>query len=206
VIISFEGGEGAGKTTCVERLCSHLNGKGLPWLSLREPGGSLLSEEIRALFLHRDMDVMTELLLVLASRARNIGSIIKPGLTEGKIVVMDRFVDSTLVYQGLMGGLGVDRVREIMEVTGTWLEPVLTFVLDVPAEVSLARIRPGDRFENRDMTYHRNLRNAFLSVCTQKRHRIIDAARPADAVLDEIICAVDSLLGGHPLWEHHKIN
>ncbi len=206
MIISFEGGEGAGKTTCVERLCSHLREQGLPWLSLREPGGSLLSEEIRALFLHRDMDVMTELLLVLASRARNISSIIEPGLAEGKIVVMDRFVDSTLVYQGLMGGLGVDRVREIMEVTGTWLEPSLTFVLNVPAEVSLARIRPGDRFENRDMTYHRNLMDAFLAVCTRKRHRIIDAARPADAVMGEVIRAVDTLLRGHPRRENHKSN
>jgi len=197
VIISFEGGEGTGKTTCVDHLCSHLNGKGLPWLSLREPGGSLLSEEIRALFLHRDMDAMTELLLVLASRARNISSIIEPGLAEGKIVVMDRFVDSTLVYQGLMGGLGVDRVREIMEITGTWLEPDLTCVLDVPAEVSLARIRPGDRFESRDMTYHRNLRDAFLSVCTQKRHRVIDAARPADTVVGDVIRIVDTLLGAH---------
>jgi dTMP kinase len=198
VIISIEGGEGAGKTTCASRLCSHLNAQGLPWLSLREPGGSRLSEEIRALFLHRDMDVMTELLLVLASRARNIGSIIEPGLAEGKVVVMDRFVDSTLVYQGMVGGVGVDRVRQIMEITGTWLEPDLTVVLDVPPEIALERIEPGDRFENRDLAYHRRLRDSFLSVCTQKRHRVIDAARPADTVLDDVIRTVDALLSAHP--------
>ncbi len=194
MIISLEGGEGAGKTTCVEHLCSHLTAHGLPWLSLREPGGSPLSEEIRSLFLHRDMDVMTELLLVLASRAQNISRIIKPGLRTGNVVVLDRFVDSTLVYQGMVGGIGVDRVRTLMELTGTWMEPDLTLVLDVPPEIAMERIEPGDRFENRDLAYHRRLRDAFLSVCTQKRHRIIDAARPADTVLGEVIRTADTLL------------
>ncbi len=90
MIITFEGGEGAGKSTNVARLCSYLNIKGLPWLSIREPGGSCFSEEARALFLKHEMDVMAELLLILASRRQNISEVIEPGLKGGRIVVMDR--------------------------------------------------------------------------------------------------------------------
>ncbi len=98
-----------GKSTHTRLLCSHLEQRGLPWLSLREPGGSSFSERLRALFLQEGLDHMTELLLVLASRRENITKIIEPGLSEGKVVVIDRFIDSTLVYQGVLGCLGVEK-------------------------------------------------------------------------------------------------
>jgi dTMP kinase len=194
VIISFEGGEGAGKSTHARLLCDHLQKHGLPWLSVREPGGSSFSERVRELFFQEGLDPMTELLLVLASRRHNLDVLVKPALSEGRIVVIDRFVDSTLVYQGVLGGIGIERVREIMELTGTWLEPDLTFVLDIDPGLSLARIVPGDKFELRERSYHDRLRHAFLDLAKSPRHRVIDAQRPCILVSSDIHSAVDVAL------------
>jgi len=194
VIITFEGGEGAGKTTNASRLCSFLTGKGLPWLSLREPGGSSLSEEIRGLFLGGSMDVMTELMLILASRRQNLREIVEPGLASGRIIVIDRFVDSTLAYQGIMGGIGLERVRSLMEMSGTWVEPDLTFVMDLNPERALARIDPSDRFERQGIEYHRRLREAFLTISRNSRHRVIDAGKDRDAVHADIVRECERLL------------
>ncbi len=194
MIITFDGGEGSGKTTNAARLCSYLAMKGLPWLSLREPGGSSLSEQIRSLFLKNDMDPMTELMLVLASRRRNIQEIVEPGLAAGKIVIIDRFIDSTMVYQGIMGGLGEQTVRSIMEMSGTWIEPDLTFVLDVMPEIALSRIDPSDRFERQGIEYHRKLRDAFLGLAVQRRHRIIDTNQEPGLVQTRIFQESESVL------------
>jgi dTMP kinase len=197
VIITFEGGEGAGKTTHAVRLCSHLESKGLPWLSLREPGGSCFSEEVRSLFFREGLDVMTELLLVLASRRQNIKEIIEPGLSEGKVVVIDRFIDSTLAYQGMVGGLGYDVVRKLMEMSGTWLEPDLTFVMDVDPALALTRIKPGDKFECKGLDYHQRLRDAFLGLAGESRHRIIDSGQSREHVASQIISLADAFLAQH---------
>lgn len=194
MIISLEGGEGAGKSTHARLLCTHLQQLGLSWLSLREPGGSSFSERVRALFFQEGLDPMTELLLVLASRRQNIDTLVRPALSEGRIVVIDRFVDSTLAYQGVLGGIGIKRVRGIMDLTDTWLEPDLTFVLDVDPGLSLARIVPGDKFELRERSFHERLRQAFLDLATAPRHRVIDTTRPCAQVSDEILSAVDAVL------------
>jgi dTMP kinase len=194
VIISFEGGEGAGKTTNAASLGLYLTSKGLPWLSFREPGGSSFSEEVRGLFLKQDLDVMAELLLILSSRAQNIARIIEPSLAEGTIIIIDRFIDSTLVYQGIVGGLGYERVKAIMELTGTWIEPDLTFVMDVSPELGLSRIRPSDRFERMGQDYHQRIRGAFLRICSNNRHRIIDTSLSREQVHESIIKQVDDAL------------
>ena len=199
MIITFEGGEGSGKSTNVAGLCSYLTIKGLPWLSLREPGGSCFSEEVRDLFLRQDLDVMAELLLILASRRQNISEIIEPGLKSGKIVVMDRFVDSTIVYQGIVGGLGGETVQRIMEQTMTWIEPELTFILDVNPELALARIWPSDRFERQDLAYHLRLREAFLCTSTHKRFRIVDTSLSRDKVYEKIIHEVDTFIADNKI-------
>jgi len=191
VIISFEGGEGVGKTTHAARLCSYLSEKSLPWLSIREPGGSEFSEKIRPLFLEEGLHVMTELLLVLASRKENISRCIEPAIGTGTIVVIDRFIDSTIVYQGIVGELGKERVQSIMEQTGTWIEPDLTFVMDSTTEVSLGRITPLDKFEQRGIEYHNRLRKAFLDIATQPRHRVINTDKIIHAVQEEIISLVE---------------
>jgi dTMP kinase len=197
MIITFEGGEGAGKTTQASRLCSYLESKGLPWLSFREPGGSRFSEEVRALFFREGLDVMTELLLVLASRRQNIRELVNPALDQGRIVVIDRFIDSTLVYQGIAGGLGIERVRKIMEDTGTWLEPDLSFVMDVEPSVALKRIEPGDKFERQGIDFHLRLRQAFLDTAQERRHHVIDTSRDREEVEREIIILVDRFLTEH---------
>jgi len=194
VIISFEGGEGVGKSTHVKILCAHLEQHGLPWLSFREPGGSPFCEGIRGLFFHKGLDTITELLLILASRRENIVKLVLPALEQGKIVIIDRFIDSTLVYQGVLGGLGIGRVRELMEKTETWIEPDLTFVLDVDPGHALKRIVPGDKFEEREPAFHQRLRQAFLDLATEARHCIIDADRPRDQVSNDILATVDRVL------------
>jgi dTMP kinase len=194
VIITFEGGEGSGKTTNAAYLGSYLTSKGLPWLSFREPGGSSFSEEVRDLFLKQDLDVMAELLLILASRAQNISRIIEPGLAEGTIIIIDRFVDSTLVYQGIVGGLGYERAKDIMEHTKTWIEPDLTFMMDVSPELGLSRINPSDRFEHRDQDYHQRIRDAFLRISCNDRHRIIDTSLSREHVHERIIKEVEATL------------
>ncbi|HVN71246.1 MAG TPA: dTMP kinase [Desulfomonilia bacterium] len=198
MIITFEGGEGSGKTTNAARLCTYLTSLGLPWLSFREPGGSDYSEEARRLFLNHEMDVMAELLLILSSRRQNITEIVEPGLAAGKILVIDRFIDSTLVYQGILGGLGPDLAETIMKQTLTWIEPDLTFVMDVDPHLGLSRIRPGDRFERRGMDFHRGLREAFLQIAVGERHRIIDTSLRREVVQEAIIHEVDGLLAHIP--------
>lgn len=194
MIISFEGGEGVGKSTHSKLLCSHLEAQGLPCLSFREPGGSSFSELVRGLFFREGIDPMTELLMVLASRRENIGKMIEPGLAGGMIVVIDRFIDSTLVYQGVLRGLGVEKVRGLMEASGTWVVPDLTFVLDAPPERSLARIVPGDKFENQGIEFHRRLRQAYLDLAEERRHRVIDSDRLKEEVSRDIIAQADLFL------------
>lgn len=198
MIITFEGGEGAGKSTHAKLLCAHLEQSGLPWLSIREPGGSPFSERLRSVFFTEGLDPMTELLLILASRRENIKKVIEPGLAQGKIIVIDRFVDSTLVYQGALSGIGIERTKEIMEKTGTLLEPDLTFIMDIDPEHALKRIVPGDKFENRDLSFHRKIRSSFLDLAVDERHVIIDADRSPEEVCRLIRAAADRVLSGKP--------
>ena len=187
MIVTFEGGEGTGKTTCASLLCTHLEETGRAWVLLREPGGSTLSEEIRTLFLERDMGPMVELLLVLASRRQNIDQIVRPALDAGKIVVIDRFVDSTIVYQCLVGGLPVEEARSVMDLTGTWVEPDLTFVLDADPALTLERAGAATRFERRDVAYHERVRRAFLDLAVDRRHRVLDASRDLEEVAADMV-------------------
>ncbi|HQP29801.1 MAG TPA: dTMP kinase [Deltaproteobacteria bacterium] len=186
MIITFEGGEGVGKTTQAALLKAFLESQNRPVVMLREPGGSVLSEKIRSLVLHESMDTLTELLLILSGRRENIATIIEPALAGGSVVVIDRFIDSTLVYQGIAGGIGIERVRDIMQATRTWLIPDLTFVLDLDPALAATRYTPDDRFEFRDPDYHRRLREGFVSVATEPRHRLIDTSAPIQAVFETV--------------------
>lgn len=194
MIITFEGGEGAGKTTQAALLKAFLESQNRPVVMLREPGGSILSEKIRALFLREAMDPLTELLLILAGRRENITTIIHPAIDSGAFVIIDRFIDSTLVYQGLVGGLGVERVREIMQATNTWLVPDLTFVLDLDPALASTRYTPGDRFEHQAPDYHQRLRQGFLHIATEPRHHILDTSQPKEEVFEAVRQAVEARL------------
>ncbi|HEY9161899.1 MAG TPA: dTMP kinase [Desulfomonilia bacterium] len=186
MIITFEGGEGSGKTTQAALLKEYLEKQGRQVVSLREPGGSNLSEYIRKLFLAHPMDSMTELMLLLAARRNNISSVIMPALDAGKTVVIDRFIDSTLVYQGIAGGLGIENVRNLMKMTGTLIEPDLTFLLDIDPAIAYSRFMPADRLETRGIETQKIIRQGFLDICRGKRHHVIDAEKPEEKVFEEI--------------------
>ncbi len=184
-----------GKTTQVKLLSSYLEKKHIPWVSIREPGGSMISENIRELFLeNNNLDPWTEILFVLASRRENITKIITPALSEGRIVIIDRFIESTLVYQGILGGVDSGAIIDIMKSTHTYMEPEVTVLLDAPVEISLQRIRAKDRFENLPLEYHDRIRRAFLDICNQKRHHVLDAARPIEDVWEDVASILEPFL------------
>jgi dTMP kinase len=191
VIISFEGGEGAGKSTHAALLKDYLQNQGRRVTQLREPGGSNISESIRTLFLNHQMDTMTELLLLLAARCENIKTIIEPAVKDGSIVIIDRFIDSTIVYQGIAGGLGIDKVKELMKLSGTWLIPDITILLDIEYEKALSRYSPSDRFECRNIDYHNKIRHGFLDICHEKRHIQINSDAPEQTIFDKIVKTVN---------------
>ena len=192
--ISFEGGEGAGKSTQARLLAAKLTAVGKAVLLTREPGGSPGAEAIRKLLVEGEPERWTplaETLLFLAARVDHVARVIGPALTAGTWVICDRFSDSTIVYQGAGRELGVDRVCELQHRIGT-LVPDLTFVLDLEPGDGLKRTaRRGaheNRFEKFDAAFHRRLRESFLEIARREsaRYAVVDASRVPEAVADEI--------------------
>ena len=199
--ITFEGGEGAGKSTQARRLAATLEKRGISCIVTREPGGSPGAEEIRALLVNGEPDrwgALTETLLLYAARADHVARTIKPALAHGRWVICDRFADSTYAYQG--AGRGVDRetVRRIEAVAIADFKPDCTFILDLPVEEGLkranARSSAESRFEQFDVTFHERLRQAFLDIAKRSpdRCRVIDASADADTVAQAIWKAVSA--------------
>ena len=198
--ITFEGGEGAGKSTQVRMLASRLKTAGRWIITTREPGGSPGAEAIRKLLVEGATDrwePLAETLLFLAARSDHVASAIEPALAAGDWVICDRFSDSTLVYQGIGRGLGVERVRALQQLTVT-LTPDLTIVLDIDPREGLARTHrrstSEDRFEKFDTGFHLRLREAFLGIASAEPHRcvVVDSTQPPDIVADEIWQIVES--------------
>lgn len=181
MLITFEGPEGCGKSTHSKRLKSYLEGKGLRVLLTQEPGGTRVGKEIRSLLLNPEsvLDETTEVYLFAADRSEHVSKIILPALNEGKIVVSDRFIDSTIAYQ--IGGrkLPEDLVRYLNMVSSKGLIPDLTILLDVSPEVGLKRATQNgaaDRFEKEVIDFHRRVREKYLETAKEdpKRIRIIN--------------------------------
>jgi dTMP kinase len=199
--ITFEGGEGAGKTTLIEKVAHYLALKGYPLLQTREPGGTKLGEEIRSLLLKvraEPISPYAELSLFLASRAQHIFELIQPALQAHKIVLCDRFNDSSITYQGAARGLGEQTVAQLCHLAAG-LEPDLTIYLDIDPEIGLHRAqknRTQDRIEREAISFHRKIREAYLTLCRQnkKRFYLIDAAQTPEAVYQQTIQRMDALL------------
>lgn len=201
--ITFEGGEGSGKTTIIKMLMEKLNQKGINAVVSREPGGSQISEQIRNVILNIDnknMDYMTEALLYAASRCQHLKEIVWPNIEKGNLVVCDRYLDSSLVYQGCARGLGIEKVYDInMNATNGFL-PDLTIYLDVTPEVGLKRIQSNNRDVNRldleKMTFHEEVRKGYLKIADMFPQRIvkIDATRSVEEVYRDVEEAVFSRL------------
>src|SRR5262249_6603005 len=203
--ITFEGGEGAGKSTQAALLARRLSGVGIDVLLTREPGGSPGAEIIRHVLLSgsaKRLGPNAEALLFAAARADHLDIVIKPALRSGKWVICDRFLDSTRVYQGIVGKVGLPFIKGLEKLTVGNSKPDLTFILDLPAEIGLARARSrrgdeaADRFETEDLTYHQALNAAFRAVAAEERQRcmLIDAARSEEQVAAEIWQAVRTRL------------
>jgi dTMP kinase len=203
-LISFEGGEGTGKSTQTRLLKSALEARGKRVVLTREPGGSPGAEEIRKLVVEGEPQRWTplsETLLFIAARADHVARVIEPALARGEWVVSDRFSDSTYVYQGVARGLGTDKVRRLHEAALGSFAPDLTIVLDLDPAEGLKRAGgrgPGSetRFERFDADFHQKLRTAFRDIAKAepKRCILIDATRPPDAVAADVWRAVEERL------------
>ncbi len=209
LFITLEGGEGAGKSTAMSFLESHLEEAGIDLLCTREPGGTRLGETLRATLLTADetpIDATAELLMIFAARAQHLQELIRPALEAGQWVLCDRFTDATYAYQGRGRGLGDAPVAILEDLVQQDLRPDVTVLLDVPADVGLARARGRgvlDRFEQEDMAFFARVRDAYLSRARRGggRYRVIDASADLDAVQDALQATVDALLACPPVLE-----
>ena len=203
-LITFEGGEGAGKSVQVARLAADLRDQGRAVIETREPGGTPGAEAIRSLLVTGAVDrwdALTELLLLSAARRDHVRQIIRPALAAGTWVLCDRFFDSTMAYQGYAGGLGRDVVARLTDLAVDGLRPDLTVILDVPVDIGLARAaaRPATgaaRYEALDTAFHDAVRAAFLDIARREPERcvVVDATQPPDAVAAAIRTAVNDAL------------
>ena len=196
MFITFEGGDGAGKSTVIARVKESLEKVGKQVVLTREPGGVPLGEEIRALLLESktSVSIMAELLLFLASRAQHVEEKIKPALASGKIVLCDRFTDSTLAYQGYARELGIAALLPICKLASGGLEPNLTLYLDLDPAVGLARAKSGDRMEGEAREFHEKVRKGFLKLAEMYPERIhkIDASKTPDEVYKQVMHYVNA--------------
>ena len=210
LLISFEGGDGSGKTTQLKLLDNYLASRGKLCLSTREPGGTTLGEMIRKILLEAgkvEIAYPTELFLYLADRAQHVHEVIRPALASGRLVLCDRFTDSTLAYQGYGRGVDLDMLRRLNQVASHGITPDVTFLLDCPVEVGLSRtaqrnmnLKSGgsreDRFEQERADFHERVRRGFLELARvePKRIYVLDASCPTEEVHHEIKKIVDEKL------------
>ena len=192
-LVSLEGPEGAGKTSVLEAIIPILEDRGIEVLSTREPGGVLIGEKIREVILdpsHTEMDPKTELLLYIASRRQHLVEKVLPALAAGKLVIMDRFIDSSVAYQGFGRGLDKEAIDWLNEFVTDGLKPDLTLYFDIEVEEGLARIaansdREINRLDMEGLDLHRKVRQGYLSLLEKEADRIvkIDASLPLDQVI-----------------------
>jgi len=193
MLITFEGIEGAGKTTQIKLLCDELSRRNLPFISIREPGGTPFSEQIRSILLSDNFSAgdIAEFLLFEASRAELVKDVIIPALSDNKIVICDRFTDSTIAYQGYGRGLPLDIINRINEFVTSGVKVTRTYLLDNSLEVMQRRseIKEKDRIENEGSEFHRRVRAGFLALAKEHPERIllIDSSREISEVHNIII-------------------
>jgi len=200
LFITLEGGEGSGKSTQAKLLSEHFAAQGRKCILTREPGGCPQADAIRALLLTGSVDKwhpVAETLLFQAARVEHAERVITPALERGETVLCDRFLDSTIVYQGIGKGLGADYIRELHRLTLGALAPSLTLLLDIDPAIGLkrARNRAGEetRFEHMDMAFHQRVREGFLALAKAEPERfaVIDASRGVEEVRQTVLEAIE---------------
>jgi len=196
LFITFEGVEGAGKTTQIGLLRHALEREGHTVCVTREPGGDAVAEGVRRLVLLSEMTPRAELLLFLASRAQNVETVIRPALTAGQIVLCDRYIDSSLAYQGCARGLGRDVVAPLNAFAINGVVPDLTILLDLPPEIGLARQNETNRMEAEKLEFHERVRKGFLTEAQNDSARfcVLDAIEPVATLQAAILARVQAAL------------
>lgn len=192
LFLTLEGPDGSGKSTQIRRLAERLGASGITYLTTREPGGTPISDQIRAMLLDPNNGAMvakTEVLLYAASRAQHVAEVIQPALAQGTVVLCDRYIDASLAYQATGLGLSPDYVRRLNEEATDGLWPNRTYLIDVPSEIGIERVAKSrgaqlDRIEQRDLAYHNRVRNQFLQMAEEEPDRfcVIDGTKSVDEV------------------------
>lgn len=195
LLITFEGGEGTGKSTQIKLLAEHFRAAGREVTTLREPGGTPIGEKIRTIVLDpatTEMAFTTEVFLFQAQRAQLYAQIILPELQKEGIVLLDRSRDSSLIYQGIVRGFGKELIEQLNTISTQSTYPNLTFLLDAPVEVGLdrkAQAKEQNRLENEHIAFHQQVREAYLAVAKENkdgRWHLVDANQPAGAIAEKI--------------------
>lgn len=198
MFITFEGVEGAGKSTQLNNLEEYLNKKGLKTIITRQPGGSELGKQIRNLILNPDLNDkpsdLSEMFLYLADRAHHIEKIILPALSQGTIVICDRYIDSHIAYQGYARGFDIDKLKYLNSIASKNLNPDITFLFDLDPVIGLNRVRFGrnqdvlDRIESEKIEFHEKVRQGFLDIAKDNsRFKIIDASLEQEDIKSQVI-------------------
>ncbi|MCW1406822.1 dTMP kinase [Rhizobium sp. 1AS11] len=220
LFVTFEGGEGAGKSTQIRRLAEALKGEGHDVLMTREPGGSPGAEAVRHVLLSGAAEAFgtrMEAILFAAARNDHVEEVIRPALAAGKVVLCDRFMDSSRVYQGITGNLEPDFIETLQRIAINGVMPDCTVILDIPAKVGLERAQKRaaadalDRFEKERLETHEKRREAFLDIAAREPERchVVNAMQTEEAIAAEILAIVKQLLSpaGHarmPEAAHHE--
>ncbi|MDM5314434.1 dTMP kinase [Fictibacillus sp. b24] len=208
LFITLEGPDGSGKTTQIAKVAEYFKKQKIDFIQTREPGGTRISDKIRALILdpeHKEMHDLTEVLLYAASRAQHVHEKILPALEEGKVVLCDRFVDASIAYQGFGLGVGEESVLKVNNIATSGLVPDRSYFVDVSPEVGRERMKARygtenlDRIEQKDLTYHELVREGFEHIFSKQTGRIvrINGEQNPDEVFKEIAKDLDQLLSNH---------
>jgi dTMP kinase len=208
LFITFEGVEGSGKTTQIQRLKKYLDRKGIPCKVTREPGGCPIGEKVRKILLnpdHREMVPLSELLLYEAARAQHVKEVIEPFLKKRGVVLCDRFSDATIAYQGYGRKIDLRWIERLNHFSSRGIKPDVTFLLDCPSDVGLKRAlkrnrtlkqEKEERFEKEKIQFHQRVRKGYLALAKKEPHRVkvVDTRQGEDNVFNKILKTVDKLI------------
>lgn len=200
--ITFEGGEGVGKSTQARNLCQHLKKLGIDVVETREPGGTAFAEHLRTIVLDQETSpktAMSEALVMFAARKDHVATVIEPALSQGSWVLCDRFTDSTRVYQGVLQGLGISVINDLDRVSLNGFEPDCTLLFDSDPQISLQRVKQRaeavSKYDAMALEKHAQIRSAFQTIAAEAPSRVltIDAAQAEEAVFNDMLSALATL-------------
>lgn len=201
IFITLEGADGSGKTTQLEKLVEYFDQNEIPFIVTRDPGGTVLGQELREILLHHDGPVSStcEMFLYLADRAQHVDTKINEALAEGKVVLCDRHIDSTVAYQGYARGLDVEQIKMLNKIATSGKMPDMTLLFDVCTEVAMARVGNRDvkdRLESEGAKFHRKVRKGYLEIAKQEPERIkvINSNNDIETVWADVVAELKNII------------